>query len=66
MVKRGVEYQDFPSKTFCLPAPRNFVGNPFSVSLLSSAGEVWTREGLGVSRFSVEIFVSHSAENFRR
>ena len=45
MDKRGVEYQDFPSKTFCLTVPRNFVGKPFSVSLLSGAEEVWIREG---------------------
>ena len=37
MDNRGVEYQDFPSKTFCFTVPRNFVGNPFSVSLLSGA-----------------------------
>ena len=66
MVKRGVEYQDFLSKTFYLPVPRNFVVKPFSVSLLSGAGEVWIREGLGVSRFSVENFVSHSAEELRK
>ena len=36
------------------------------MSLLSGAEKVWIREGLGVSRFSVEIFFSHSAENFRR
>ena len=45
MDKRGVEYQDFPSETFCLTVPRNFVGKPFSVSLLSGAEEVWIREG---------------------
>ena len=62
--KRGVEYQDFPSKTFCITVPRNFVGKPFSVSLLSGADEVWIREG-GVSKISVDNFLSHSAENFR-
>ena len=66
MVKRGAEYQDFPSKTFCLTVPKTFVVRPFSVSLLSGAGEVWIREGLGASIFSVEKFLSHSAENFRR
>ena len=43
-----MEYQDFPSKTFCLTVPRNFVGKHFSVSLLSGAGKVWIREGWGV------------------
>ena len=31
----GGEYQDFPSKIFCLTVPKNFVGQPFSVSLIS-------------------------------
>ena len=48
----GVEYQDFPSKPFCLTVPRKFVGKPFSVSLLSGAEEVWMREGVG----SINIF----------
>ena len=63
--KRGVEYQDFPSKTFCITVPRNFVGKPFSVSLLFGADEVWIREW-GISGFSVDNFLSHSAEKFRR
>ena len=44
MHRIGVEYQDFPSKTFCLTVPRNSVGKPFSVSLLSGAEEVWIRK----------------------
>ena len=43
---------------------RKFVGEPFSVSLISGAEKVWIREG-GLSRFSVEKYLSHSAENFR-
>ena len=48
--------------------PKNFVGEPFSVSLLSGTEKVWIRGGGGggVSRFSVENFLSHSAEKFRR
>ena len=34
MDKKG-EYQDFPSKTFCLTVSNIFVGEPFSVSLIS-------------------------------
>ena len=49
--ERG-EYHDFPSKSFGLTVLRNFVGKPFSVSLLSGAEKVWIREG-GISRFSV-------------
>ena len=58
------EYQDFPSKTFCLTVPKEFVREPFSVSLISGAEKVWIREG-GLSRFSVENYLSHSAVNFR-
>ena len=64
MDERAGEYQDFPSKTFCLTVPRNFVGKPFSVSLPSGAEEVWIREGR-LSRFSVKNYLSHSAEKFR-
>ena len=59
---RGKQY--LPSKTFCLKVSRNFVGEPFSVSLISGAEKVWIREG-GLSRFSVENYLSHSAVNFR-
>ena len=52
MHRSGLEYQDVPSKTFCLTVPRNLVGKPFSVSLPSGAEEVWIREGGG----SIKIF----------
>ena len=42
--ERG-ECQDFPSKTFCPTVPKNFVGEPFSVSLVSGTEKVWIREG---------------------
>ena len=64
MDKRG-EYQDFPSKFFCLTVPNIFVGESFTVAVISGTGKVWIRKG-GVSRFSVENFLSHSAEHFRR
>ena len=31
MEKKGGEYQEFPSKGFCLTLPKNFVGEPISV-----------------------------------
>ena len=34
MDKMG-EYQDFPSKKFCLTVPKIFVGEPLSISLIS-------------------------------
>ena len=45
---------------------KNFVGEPFSVSLISGTEIVWIREGGEYQDFSVENFSSHSAENFRR
>ena len=35
-IRGGGEYQDFPSKIFCLTVPKIFVGEPFSASLISS------------------------------
>ena len=55
----------FRRKLFVPQCRGNFVGKSFSVSLLSGAEEVWIREG-GVSSFSVDIFLSHNAEKFRR
>ena len=39
---RGVaEYQIFPSKTFCLTVPKNFVAEPFIVSLVSGIEKIY-------------------------
>ena len=63
----GGEYQDFPSKVFCLTVPKTSLGESFTVALISGIEKVWIRErGGGVSRFSLENFLPHSAENFRR
>ena len=43
----GGEYQQFPSKTFCLTVPKFSVGKLFSVSLLSGIEKVWIRGGGG-------------------
>ena len=52
---------------FCPAVPKNAVGGPFCLSLISGIEKVWMRGwGGGVSRFSVENFMSHSAEKFRR
>ena len=50
---------------FCLTVLNNFVGEPFSVSLISGNGTVWIRGGGGIKIFRLN-FLSHSAENFRR
>ena len=62
-------YHDFPLKNFCLTVPKNFVGESFcAVFQKIFGGEKVTDEGGGggekVSKFSVEYFLSHSAENF--
>ena len=65
MDKRGGSIKTFRRNFFCLTVPKNFVGEPFSVSLISGTEKVWIRGG-GLSRFSVESVLPHSAENFRR
>ncbi len=61
----GGRYQDFPSTIFCLTVTKISVGESFTVELITGSEKVWIGGG-EVSRFSVEIFLSHSAEDFRR
>ena len=61
-----MEYQDFPSKTFCLTVPRNFARKTFRVSLLLGAEKVWIREGLGSIKIFCRNFSSHCAEKIRK
>ena len=63
-IGRG-EYQDFPSKNFCLTVLKISLWESFTVALISVSKKVWIRR-VGVSRYSVENFLSHSAEKFRR
>ena len=62
MDKREGEVSRFPSKNFCLTVPKNFLGEPFRVSLVSKNFMLQRV----ISRISVENFLSHSAEKFRR
>ena len=70
VVKNGrekAEYQDFPSKTVDVTVLSNFVGKPFIVSLLLGMEKFFASEGyVTFFGFSVETFLSHSAERFRR
>ena len=62
--KRG-EYQNFPSKFLSLTVPKVSVGgNPLRFHLFSGIEKVCVRGG-GVSKVSVESYLSHSAEKFR-
>ena len=36
---------DFPSKIFCLKVPKKFVGEAFSVSLVSGIEKIYASEG---------------------
>ena len=44
--------------------PKNFVGEPFCVSLFSGTEKVWIREGRSIKIFR-RFFLSHIAEKFR-
>ena len=55
-------YHKFPLKNFRLTVPKNFVGEPFSVSLVSGIEHFYASER-GLPRFSVENFLSHSIKN---
>ena len=54
------EYQDFPSKIFCLTVPKLSVGEPVSVSLISGIEKVSIRGGGGrsIEILRRKIFVS--------
>ena len=61
--RRG--YQDFPSKVFCTTTPKTFAREPLCVVFQKTSGieEDYALKG-GLSRFSVERFLYHNAENF--
>ena len=63
MDKKG-EYQDFPSKVFCLTVPKTSVGESFTVAVISGIKKLWIRGG-GIKIFH-RLFLSHSAEKLRR
>ncbi len=59
------ENQLFPSKIFCLTAPKIFVRETFSVSIIPSTRKSLDKKG-GVSRISVGTLLSHSTDNLHR
>ena len=60
----GREYHDFPSKLFCLTVPRIFVGEPFSVSLISGIEKFYAYAGFFTIFY--KNLLSHSTEKLRR
>ena len=66
MDKRGGEYQDFPSNFSCLSVPKNAIGEPLSLSLISGIEKVWMRGwgGGGVKIFRRKFLVSQCRKIF--
>ena len=60
----GITFFRFPSKTFGLTLPKKFVGIPSMSQKNWSIEKFYAKKG--VSQFSVEIFLSHSAEKLRK
>ena len=56
------ECQDFPSKISCLTVPKNLVGQPSRVSLISGTEKMYASEGYVT--ISVEIFCFTVSKNF--
>ena len=63
----GYVMSQFSVDIFCLTVPRIFVREPFCAVFQKVSGTelVYRKEG-GVSRFSVENFLSHSVKKLRR
>ena len=64
MDKRGGIINSFRRKFFCLTVQKNFIWEPFSVSLISGMENFILQKVM--SRFAVGIFLFHSGEIFRR
>ena len=54
---RGLEYQDFLSKVFCVTVPKFSVGETFFAALISGIEKVWIRGGV-ISNFRRKLIVS--------
>ena len=64
--KREGGNQDIPSQKLCLTVPELSRRESFFVAIISGIAKVWITGGRGVSRFPIDSFLSHSAENLRR
>ena len=61
-IRGGGEYQDFPSKAFCLIVPKTSVGESFTVATISGFEKVWIRRG-EYHHFPSK-FLSHCTKKF--
>ena len=57
-------YHDFPSKIVCLTLPKNFVGEPFSVSISGASKNFMYKRAM--SRFSTDFFCLAVPKKFVR
>ena len=60
----GRECHDFPSQIFCFTVPKNFVREPFSVSLISDLEKFYAQKGY-VKIFCRKFFVSQYRKHRR-
>ena len=63
-MRGGGEYQDFPWKIFCLTVPKSFVGQFFTVAIISGIEKVWIRGGGGIKIFRRKFFCLTVPKNF--
>ena len=65
MLRRFISrFSIFCRNFFCLTVPKNFVGEPFSVSLISGIEKFWIREGREYRDFPSKIFCLTVPKNF--
>ena len=62
--KEGGKIRNFPSKNYCFKLPKYFVGEPFTLSLVSGIENVYASEGY-VTIFR-GTFLTQNTESFRR
>ena len=62
--KRGGEYHNFPSNFLCFTVPKKFVGESFSVSLISNIEKIWIRGRRKYCDFPSKIFCLTVPKNF--
>ena len=63
-IRRGGSIKLLRRNFFCVAVPKNFIGEPFSVSFISGSKNFMLQGPM--SLFSAEFFLSHSTETFRR
>ena len=63
--KRGLGVLDFPSKLICLTVPKRFVKEAFYTAFQKYSGNEKFTPKKGLSRFSIDVFLSHKVKKVR-